>query len=417
MQHLRTCFTLAILFLAPALAWSQSVRVLAVSGAAEIQTPHDAAPRLVVRGDEVTVGTRITTGSDGRVVLTPMPGVQSIITPGSTVLLESASTTADGTATTHQALLDLRVGAIVTDLQRAPDTNYDYSIRTARGVAGARGTTYTVGINEAGVQSVIVTQGAVTVQSLDGTSATLAPGQFSFTNALGQTTLVTSLANLSPAQRSAANNLINLTLNSLAAATQSGVPTSVLQSAIQAAEQLGVEIAPETRANLNTTFSAPPTTSSGQSVSAFVASLRGVSAEERQALILTFLANNPNLAPSLVEALIATFPGDASTLTANVVDSLLSLNLPNNTTSDLLTEVARRAVQAALQIPETAVPDRLATINDVKAALANVPPDFTPFVAAYITPLTRLPESPLTAGGLISTEDLPTQVIVSDDTP
>ena len=56
---------------------AQTVRVIFSSGEASMQRPDESALRPVVKGETVIIGTRIVTGADGRVVLTPMPGVKS----------------------------------------------------------------------------------------------------------------------------------------------------------------------------------------------------------------------------------------------------------------------------------------------------------------------------------------------------
>lgn len=147
---------------------------------------------------------------------------------------------------------------------------------------------------------------------------------------------------------------------------------------------------------------------------ALVAGIRLAPPSERADLVKAALAANPRSAPALVAALITAFPGEAAAYTKLVVDALLATDLPADIKGATLAEVARNAVQAALQIPPAAVADLLATVNEVKAALAGVPPSFLEYVAAHTTPLTRLPETVLLANTTGGT--LPTQTILSDDT-
>ena len=97
---------------------AQSVRVVFVSGSASIQRPEEPALRPAIKGETVIIGTRIVTGTDGRLVLTPMPGIKSIVTPNTTLLLEGASEerTSD-TNVTQKVVLDLKEGSVVSDLQ------------------------------------------------------------------------------------------------------------------------------------------------------------------------------------------------------------------------------------------------------------------------------------------------------------
>lgn len=158
-------------------------------------------------------------------------------------------------------------------------------------------------------------------------------------------------------------------------------------------------------------------TTSNPAVAALVASIRAVPSDQREELIRATITSNPSLAPALVAALVSGFPSDAPLLTRFVVQSLLGLtSITTETKSQLLTAVAQSAVTAALQIPSTAVPDLRATVNDVKSSLANVPTEFEPSVAEYITPLP--PGTVFTPStNFITNETIPTNIIVSDDTP
>lgn len=227
---------------------AQTVRVIFVSGQASLQRPDETALRPAVKGDTVVIGTRIVTGADGRVVLTPMPGVKSIITPNTTVLLESSSEnrTSD-TEVVHQAVLDLKQGAVVSDLKKPDGVTYDYSIRTSRGIAGARGTTFTVGINAAGIQTIVVAHGSISVNFVDGRTAVLSPGQLAITQASGESQSVNNIGELSEADQQIAQNWMETTISALATALEGGIevdPTA-LQNALDTAKSLGFTLSAE----------------------------------------------------------------------------------------------------------------------------------------------------------------------------
>ena len=219
---------------------AQSVRVVFVSGSASIQRPEEPALRPAIKGETVIIGTRIVTGTDGRLVLTPMPGIKSIVTPNTTLLLEGASEerTSD-TNVTQKVVLDLKEGSVVSDLQKPEGVTYDYSIRTARGLAGARGTTYTVGINRAGVQSIVVAHGAISINFSDGRKMTLSPGQLSVTKADGQSQKVEKLSDLSPEDQKVAQAGAETTIAAIANAIDSGISVApeALNNALAAAVQ------------------------------------------------------------------------------------------------------------------------------------------------------------------------------------
>lgn len=230
---------------------AQTVRVIFVSGQASLQRPDEAALRPALKGETVIIGTRIVTGADGRVVLTPMPGVKSIITPNTTLLLESVSENrTSATEVTHQAVLDLKEGAVVSDLQKPEGVTYDYSIRTARGLAGARGTTFTVGINAAGIQTIVVAHGTISINFTDGRSATLSLGQLSITKASGETQSVNNVTDLPEADQKVAQTWAETTIAAIATALEAGIEldTEALNNALDAAKSLGITLSPETQA-------------------------------------------------------------------------------------------------------------------------------------------------------------------------
>jgi len=227
---------------------AQTVRIIFVSGHAEVKRPDEPVPHPATKGESVIIGTRIVTGADGRVVLTPLPGVKSIITPNTTLILESVSETrTSSTTVTHQAMLDLKEGTVVSDLQKPEGVTYDYSVRTVRGVAGARGTTFTVGINPFGIQTVVVAHGTVSVSFTDGSTISLAPGNLSITKAGGETQKVSGAGQLSEADQKIAQASTETMVSALTNAIESGIKLdpAALNNALDAAKGLGITLPPE----------------------------------------------------------------------------------------------------------------------------------------------------------------------------
>ncbi|MFH1498758.1 MAG: FecR family protein [Verrucomicrobiota bacterium] len=245
-MSLKSCLCLIGLTLSLALSLpAQTVRVLLVAGTADITPTGETVARPIVKGEAVTAGSTISTGADGRVVLTPMPGVKSIITPNSTITLESASEAPNPDATTaYAAVIDLKVGAVVSDLNKPADATYDYSIRTPRGLAGARGTVFTVGVNPAGIATVVVAHGTITLTFTDGRTASLTPGKVSITKPDGTSVEAEKIGDLSPEDQAIANTWTEITLEAINRAIDDGADLSpdALRNVIETAESLGVEL-------------------------------------------------------------------------------------------------------------------------------------------------------------------------------
>ncbi len=228
---------------------AQTVRVIFVSGQAQIQPAGETALRPLLKGDVVTLGSRIVTGPDGRVALTPLPGVNALITPDTDLLLESASESPqpDGT-TAVAATLDLKQGAIVTDILRQEGVTYDYNVRTPRGLAGARGTNYTVGVNAAGIETVVVSEGSITFNLLDGRQIAVTSGQITITDITGEVRQAASLGELSEADQAFAQEIAEATLEALESALESGIEINpvALDQALQLFENFGLDVSGST---------------------------------------------------------------------------------------------------------------------------------------------------------------------------
>ncbi|CAM3110931.1 FecR family protein [Rariglobus hedericola] len=128
-------------------------------------------------GDKLAQGTVITTSDTSEVELRAFSGSTTTIKPSTTAELSKLSLTTDGGAVTKQsAVIDLKVGNVVSKLDPSKKAINDYSIRTPKGVAAARGTVYVVTVSPSGVVTLKVTAGAVIFNTPSG-QVTVLPGQ------------------------------------------------------------------------------------------------------------------------------------------------------------------------------------------------------------------------------------------------
>ena len=162
--------------------------VTAVAGNVMITAPDGTAAPAVV-GRKLSVGASIRTALDGRLTLETHPGIVAVIAGDSSVGIEKLGIGPNGI---RHALLDLKSGHLAASLDPARKSENNFGIRTAKGVALARGTTLTVTVNGNSYQvsvvagNVSVNWGGQVVNIVGGTSA-------SVTSNVGGTVTTTSL--------------------------------------------------------------------------------------------------------------------------------------------------------------------------------------------------------------------------------
>lgn len=142
--------------------------VLKVTGSVKA-TLADGTTQTLRRGDTLPQGATIVTAGGAEVEVQPFPGTVSIIRENSSVNIEklSMATNSDGVVTRQTAVLNLTSGNIVSTLDPNKKNINDYSVRTPKGVAAARGTVYTVSVDVQGT-SVGTLTGTVTMTPTDG---------------------------------------------------------------------------------------------------------------------------------------------------------------------------------------------------------------------------------------------------------
>jgi hypothetical protein len=133
----------------------------------------------IKEGDKLAQGTVITTSATSEVEFRAFSGSTTTIKPGTTAELSKLSLTTEGDAVTKQsAVIDLKIGDVISKLDPSKKAINDYSIRTPKGVAAARGTVYVVTVSPSGVITLKVTAGSVTfTSSIGGGSVTVLPGR------------------------------------------------------------------------------------------------------------------------------------------------------------------------------------------------------------------------------------------------
>jgi hypothetical protein len=118
--------------------------VALVTGQATIPKP-DGSSAPVTAGMKVSAGATINTGAESEVYLESHAGYVTTIKSDSRVLVEDVSTTSEnGKVVKENTTMDLKSGNLVALLDPKKKAVNNYQVRTPKGVAAARGTTFSV---------------------------------------------------------------------------------------------------------------------------------------------------------------------------------------------------------------------------------------------------------------------------------
>jgi hypothetical protein len=173
MRHLKSIFSLftavALAGLLASSAFGHEGKLVKVIGSVEVQLPGQPARPATV-GMTIPEGTVIQTRSDGQAFLETFNGGVAAIGKNSSVAVEKLSVVKQGDQVVKQeAMLNLKAGNIVSTLDPAKKNINNYAVRTAKGVASARGTVYSVNVSNLTGDSVSALTGTVEVTSSLGT--------------------------------------------------------------------------------------------------------------------------------------------------------------------------------------------------------------------------------------------------------
>lgn len=176
-----TVFAFGMLFTA-ANAAAADAKILKVIGSGPVKMiGADGQVTIVQEGAAIPENAKLETGAGVEVYLQVVDGVIATVKENSTVSpLELSG---------EQPKLDLIKGNVVSQIDKAKMAGKLYGVKTPRGVAAARGTTYTVTVDGTSY-SVVTLNGAVTISPLDptaGPSITVGAGGVSVDGGATQT--------------------------------------------------------------------------------------------------------------------------------------------------------------------------------------------------------------------------------------
>jgi hypothetical protein len=168
-RKLTLLFTALVGLAASAFAQStpNEATVARVTGTVTATLP-DGSTVTLTEGTKLPQGATITTGDKSEAYLVNHGDTTSVITANSVVeIAELSTTSAGGKVTELKTTLDLKSGNLVAKLNPAKKSVNQYSVRTPKGVAAARGTVFTVSYNGTNY-SIAVVNGNVFIQPNTG---------------------------------------------------------------------------------------------------------------------------------------------------------------------------------------------------------------------------------------------------------
>lgn len=139
-------------------------RVLAVNGDAQV-TDRGGRQTLLKPGDRLAEGTIVRTGMLDNLSLGLLDGSRILVRGGSEVRLESNAEIVRERA--RNILLDLRRGALESDVEKRSSSGGRFEIRTPAGVAAVRGTSFRIATAEAKTAAEVLT-GALRLRNRAG---------------------------------------------------------------------------------------------------------------------------------------------------------------------------------------------------------------------------------------------------------
>jgi len=148
-------FVLVGTMLMAASASAQEAKVLKKLGAGNATITVNGATNSVGEGTKIPVGAVIKTDGNSELYIETLDGAVSTVKKNTTIALEILNA--------NQAQINLTMGDVVSQLDHNRLVNKTYGVRTPKGVASARGTTYAIKVNGVGYTVITGLNGQVTI--------------------------------------------------------------------------------------------------------------------------------------------------------------------------------------------------------------------------------------------------------------
>ena len=205
--------------------------VLKITGTATMTIPG-GAPQALQLGSKIPQGATVNTGPGAELHIQPFDGTVTTINANTSVTMDNLSLQTDnsGKITKQSAKLNLRSGNMVSTIDPTKKSINDYAVSTPKGVAAARGSQLSTGVQPGDVVTISANADSISFTQANGTVVTISQGSVLVTTpgaggAAATTAVVTlaSLANSTTPEAVAAKAAIQAGVTAMATVLQSNL--------------------------------------------------------------------------------------------------------------------------------------------------------------------------------------------------
>jgi|GEM_PF-3144839 len=358
--------------------------VLRLTGGARMKRSADSPAVPVSDGAKLPVGSILITDGAGELHLQPFEGTIATLRPNTTVHIEKLSITRDGNVVTKQTgLLGLKAGTVISTIDPAKIDINDYGVRTPKGIASAKGTSFAVSIEDDEGFTVATTADTVTFTTPEGTSYAIAAGNVSITPAGGTPqppiSLATAIATnvgLVDVIRTALNTVTNVVQNNvggLPPTSASDLITKVANTASAALPAEATAIASQVVTAVTSPSSATATIAPAAAAS--VTGAIAAAAPDQAAAIATSAAlAAPDQAVSIAAASAQSAPGQAAQIASAVTQTFVQTDSLGNVTPATVQNASALAAAVTSSVPNQAAPVAAAVMQALAQSAPLTPP-------------------------------------------
>lgn len=388
-----------------------------VSGSATV-TLADGSMKSLKTGDKIPQGATITTGADGDLYLQTHASTTAILKANTTVSVEELSVTADsGKVTEEKTMLNLKSGNLISVLDPSKKKVNNYNVRTPKGVAAARGTSFSVSVSAGGFQ-IAATADAVTFTNPAGAVFTISSGMISITLPGGEPQPPISLSQAA-ATNPAIAQVVADAVTAISTVVQAGNisaegAVNVASQVVAVASTVSPATAAAVAAQVSTaaaTSASPTIAAASASTAASVASAAATAAPSEatniaREVVAASSSTNTQAAATVAAAVAQAVPAQATTIAAAVAQTVATASGGSDV------QVAATVAAAVSQASNTS----LATVAAATAASTNTNATAVTNVAGNTATQTAARDATASATTATQTATQATQNIVSQPT-